>query len=239
MPHIQIQFRRDTSAIWTSANPTLASGEMGIELDTKQFKIGDGNTPWRLLPYGGLQGPVGPAGLILPSQTPQVGQVLTYVGGPPSGIEWRNQLSYNTTTATIRASLSGVSGSVNFNFLNPTLPNVIPAAFGTAFTSGTDTDSFSIIMNTSYNMLNLPIITGTVAYWDDSADKMFYMQMKFGNSSTSNSVVMTIEPTLPFNTTTNGVPLKLRVSGITTNAFSGVGASPLNYAIVIYLQLNN
>lgn len=236
MPHIQIQFRRDTSVSWTFANPILASGEMGIELDTKQFKIGDGTTRWSLLPYGGIQGPAGPAGLILPPITPQIGQVLTYVGGSPSAIQWRDQLSYDTTTATIRASLA----ATNFNFLNPTFPTIIPAAFGSGFTSGTDTDEFSITMNSSYSIQNLPIITGTVAYWDDSADKIFYMQMKFGNSSTSNSVVMTIEPTLPCDLTTNyGVPLKLRVSGITKNAFTGVGASPLNYAIVIYLQLNN
>lgn len=236
MPHIQIQFRRDTSISWSHANPILASGEMGIELDTKQFKIGDGTTRWSLLPYGGLQGPVGPAGLILPSQIPTPGQVLTYVGGSPSGIEWRNQLSYNTTTVRIL----GFKAATNFNFTNPT----IPATFGSGFTSVTDTSEFSIIMNTTYNMLNLPIITGTVAYWDNSAQKMFYMQMKFGNSSTSDSISMTIEPTvIPYNFSTNyGGPLKLTVSGITANSFSGVGnisASPLNYAIVIYLQLNN
>jgi hypothetical protein len=239
MPHIQIQFRRDTSVSWTFANPVLASGEMGIELDTKQFKIGDGTTRWSLLPYGGIQGPVGPAGLILPPTTPQIGQVLTYVGGPPSGIQWRNQLSYNTTTATIRGS----KAATNFDFTNATWPAIIPAAFGSGFTSGTDTDTFSITMNSSYTMQNLPIITGTVAYWDDSSKKMFYMQMKFGNSSTSNSIAMSIEPTSPYNLSTNyGTPLRLTISGITANAFTGVGnigASPLNYAIVIYLQLNN
>jgi hypothetical protein len=51
MPHIQIQFRRDTSVSWTFANPVLASGELGIELDTKKFKIGDGTTAWNSLPY--------------------------------------------------------------------------------------------------------------------------------------------------------------------------------------------
>jgi len=239
MPHIQIQFRRDTSVSWTFANPVLASGELGIELDTKQFKIGDGNTRWSLLPYGGIQGPPGPAGLILPPTTPQIGQVLTYVGGSPSGIQWRNQLSYNTTTATIRAT----KAATNFDFTSVTWPQIIPTAFGSGFTSGTDTDTFSIIMNSTYNMQNLPIITGTLAYWDDSSKKMYYMQMKFGNSSPSNSVSMTIEPTPPYNLSTNyGTPLTLTLSGITANAFTGVGnigASPLNYAIVIYLQLNN
>lgn len=51
---VQIQFRRDTAANWTSANPTLAVGELGWETDTKQFKVGDGVTAWTALAYGGL-----------------------------------------------------------------------------------------------------------------------------------------------------------------------------------------
>ena len=30
----QIKLRRDTAANWTSANPTLAAGELGFETDT-------------------------------------------------------------------------------------------------------------------------------------------------------------------------------------------------------------
>jgi len=44
-----IQLRRDTAANWTSVNPTLASGEMGLETDTGRYKIGNGTTPWNAL----------------------------------------------------------------------------------------------------------------------------------------------------------------------------------------------
>ena len=44
MANIQFQFRRGTASQWTSANPVLAAGEMGIETDTDKFKIGDGST---------------------------------------------------------------------------------------------------------------------------------------------------------------------------------------------------
>ena len=47
----RIQQRRDTAANWTSANPTLAQGEIGFELDTNKFKIGDGSTAWTALAY--------------------------------------------------------------------------------------------------------------------------------------------------------------------------------------------
>lgn len=46
-----IQVRRDTAANWTSVNPTLAQGELGVELDTSKFKVGDGSTGWASLPY--------------------------------------------------------------------------------------------------------------------------------------------------------------------------------------------
>jgi hypothetical protein len=59
----QIQLRRDTAANWTSSNPTLASGEIGLETDTDQFKVGDGTTAWASLGYGGIQGPQGIQGI--------------------------------------------------------------------------------------------------------------------------------------------------------------------------------
>lgn len=59
---VQIQFRRGTAATWTTANPTLADGEIGIESDTDLFKIGDGVTAWANLSYGGLQGAAGTNG---------------------------------------------------------------------------------------------------------------------------------------------------------------------------------
>lgn len=46
-----IQIRRDTAANWTSADPILASGELGFETDTLKSKIGDGSTAWSSLAY--------------------------------------------------------------------------------------------------------------------------------------------------------------------------------------------
>lgn len=59
---VLIQFRRDTAAAWSAVNPTLATGEMGLETDTNQFKIGNGSTAWNSLPYGGIVGPTGATG---------------------------------------------------------------------------------------------------------------------------------------------------------------------------------
>ncbi|ARW57078.1 outer membrane protein [Synechococcus phage S-B64] len=47
----RIQLRRGGAQEWANANPTLAQGEFGVELDTGRIKIGDGVTPWNSLRY--------------------------------------------------------------------------------------------------------------------------------------------------------------------------------------------
>lgn len=47
----RIQLRRGSAVQWASSNPILASGEIGVELDTKKFKLGNGITNWNDLGY--------------------------------------------------------------------------------------------------------------------------------------------------------------------------------------------
>ena len=47
----QIQLKRDNSINWKNANPVLAEGEFGVELDTSSFKVGNGSSNWNSLPY--------------------------------------------------------------------------------------------------------------------------------------------------------------------------------------------
>ncbi len=48
-----IQVRRGSAAQWTAANPVLAEGELGLELDTGRFKFGNGTSTWSALAYTG------------------------------------------------------------------------------------------------------------------------------------------------------------------------------------------
>lgn len=50
----KIQVRRDTSSNWTSTNPTLAAGEMGLETDSLKMKIGNGSSSWTSLSYASV-----------------------------------------------------------------------------------------------------------------------------------------------------------------------------------------
>ena len=47
----RIQLRHDTAANWTARNPVLMVGELGFEIDTNKFKIGDGVKNWNALEY--------------------------------------------------------------------------------------------------------------------------------------------------------------------------------------------
>lgn len=47
----KIQLRRDTTANWTTADPTLSQGEIGLDLTTGNIKIGTGLDSWSELDY--------------------------------------------------------------------------------------------------------------------------------------------------------------------------------------------
>lgn len=89
---IQIQIRRGTSGDWTSADTVLAEGELGLETDTKKFKLGNGTSTWTTLSYiidptavpgGGVTALSSLTDVVLTS--PSVGQVLKY-----NGTNWVN-----------------------------------------------------------------------------------------------------------------------------------------------------
>ncbi len=55
--YAHLQNRRGDASLWTSTNPVLEAGEIGLELDTGRVKFGDGTSAWNsllYLPAGGL-----------------------------------------------------------------------------------------------------------------------------------------------------------------------------------------
>lgn len=49
----RILLRNDVATAWSTTNPVLMKGEIGIETDTNKFKIGDGVKAWSALSYVG------------------------------------------------------------------------------------------------------------------------------------------------------------------------------------------
>jgi hypothetical protein len=74
---ITIQLKRGTAARWNQTNPILALGELGLEIDTQKFKVGNGVTPWSALRYAsGAVGPQGPQGVQIQAATIQNGNLI-------------------------------------------------------------------------------------------------------------------------------------------------------------------
>jgi hypothetical protein len=107
MPFIQLQIRRDTLANWISNNPVLANGEMGIDLNTYQYKLGDGTQRWNQLPYAGIAGPTGSPGSTISSSTGATG-----VTGPigPTGMTGPTGVSSTGVTGSVRLGFTGFTG---------------------------------------------------------------------------------------------------------------------------------
>jgi len=134
----RIQIRRDTAANWTSANPILANGELGLETDTGKLKVGDGTTQWASLAYYTL----GTVGAALYSDA-----TANFTGDlQKSGV---SVPAYSDTTANFTGALqkSGVPVAADAN-LNSFISAVdLPVADGSADqilkTDGSGTLSFA------------------------------------------------------------------------------------------------
>lgn len=98
----RLQLRRDTAANWTSNNPTLLAGEMGVETDTGKFKVGNGTQAWTALAYSsGTQGVAGTAATIT------VGTVTTLAAGASATVTNGGSSSAATLNFGIPAGAAG------------------------------------------------------------------------------------------------------------------------------------
>ena len=187
MPNIQLQFRRGTAAEWTAANPTLASGELGLETDTSNIKIGDGNLPWVDLPYGGIIGPTGntgPTGDTGPTgNTGPIGADSTVTGPTgPTGNTGPTGADSTVTGPTGPRGTDGVLGGTGpTGSLGPTGPTGAGAnlSIWASLPASQNVDmSGNSLSNTSSNAFSrsittftpLSVSTGNLLGWYDAAD---------------------------------------------------------------------
>jgi hypothetical protein len=133
----RLQNRRDTAANWTSNNPTLAAGEIGLETDTAKYKMGDGATAWNSLAYAytagaagaaGATGPTGPIGATGPTGASgatgatgfggveavnaQVGTTYTFVLTDRDDLVTASNGSAQTYTIPLNSSVAFPTGSL-------------------------------------------------------------------------------------------------------------------------------
>jgi hypothetical protein len=142
MPLVQFQPRHDTSGNWTSINPRLESGELGVDLTMRQFKIGDGSNNWIELSYQGSTGSTGPTGPTgigniaftgstgLIGVTGSTGSTGPTVTGPtgytgitgPTGPTGQTGITFTGFTGStgLMSSITGPTGPTGFGRTGPT-----------------------------------------------------------------------------------------------------------------------
>lgn len=106
--------RHDTAANWTSVNPVLAAGEMGVETDTNKFKFGDGVTAWSSLAYAAGEG--GGGGTTLTSTDGTTTYSKLALGDnlvvDPGDIAWTNpQITSNSQDGYVASASTSASPS--------------------------------------------------------------------------------------------------------------------------------
>ena len=97
-----LQLRNDSATNWTSKNPVLAKGEMGVEIDTNKFKFGNGVSEWTALEYASAEQTVIDAVFSAESENPVQNKVVN------------GAVHYTNTTPTISA-LGGVASGTTFD----------------------------------------------------------------------------------------------------------------------------
>jgi hypothetical protein len=181
---IRIQLRRDTAANWTSSNPVLRAGELGIETDTLKFKIGNGSSTWtQITSYANIT----PTGLSNSLGSYILSADQGNAGGPAeldangdlivpqnSVILWNDDAhTYSTTltatqpTADRTITFPNATGTVALTSDLPTqyTDELAQDAAAAALAAGTHTN-ITVTYNDAGNSISL---TGAVTYTDENA----------------------------------------------------------------------
>jgi len=219
-----IQFRRQTAAQWTAANVVLAQGELGLELDTKNFKMGDGVTAWTALAYGGMSSPNGTTANVGDNSTllATTAFVATAVSSAVSGAV----VSFNTRTGAITLTSTDVTTALGYNPANMASPT-----FTGTVTSGSFSGSGSGLTGTAASLsIGGNAATATMAT-NNAGGAANQIRYQTGTNTSSYITAPSIASTfLEWNgsafvwaSVTNGTVTSIAVSGGTTGLTTSGG----------------
>jgi hypothetical protein len=117
---IRMQQRRGTSTQWTSANPTLAAGEIGFETDTGKFKIGNGSSTWTQLSYFADASDFDTTSIMATVDSKVATAINNVLDGAPAALNTLNELASainddSTFAATVTSAIASKASLTQVN----------------------------------------------------------------------------------------------------------------------------
>lgn len=150
---VRIQLRRGSANDWSNnSSVILEPGEIGLELNTGKFKVGDGSQNWSQLPYSSL-----PSNAIYDGSFTAKGMILSASGpSTPVGVTVGNN---NTVLVADSSQTAGIRWASTLSGLTLTSPTINTPTVSAPTVTGTATIA-SIASGTT---ISAPVITGGAA----------------------------------------------------------------------------
>lgn len=164
----RMQQRRDTAANWTSSNPTLADGEIGIESDTQKMKVGTGSTAWTSLAY---------------AATGTVTSITAGTGLSGGTISSSGTIAIDSTVATL-------TGSQTLTNKTLTAPVVTGGSVADSVVKGLEED-LNIVASAATGTINFDVSTASVWYYTSNATANHTLNFRYSSGASLNSVMAT------------------------------------------------
>ena len=237
-----------TSAQWSNANPVLMSGEMGVESDTRKYKIGDGVTRWSNLSYA--SGVPIDTTLSASSTNPVQNKVikvaldgklgkndtavnaskvnnLTVETSVPKNAKFTDTVYTHPSThpASMITGLSTVATSGSYNDLSdkPTIPSAYTLPNATSSTLGGVKIGSNISVADGTISITKSNVTSALGYTPPASDTTY------GNATTTSSGLMSSTDKVKLNGIANNANYYIHppthpasmISGLATVATSG------------------
>jgi hypothetical protein len=201
---VTIQFRRGTAAEWSVANPTLAVGELGYEIDTEKLKIGDGAASWNSLLYG------------VASEAYVQAAIASLVGSSPAALDTLNELAaaINNDSNFFTTITEGISASTDsaISYTNQEIAahNVSTSIHGITDTTelvyNSDLDVYSTTIGVGQLIGDHNTTTTSVHGIADTADLVYASDLAYAVSTQTDDLAQAVSAHSSESLGVHGIP---------------------------------
>lgn len=163
----RMQQRRDTAANWTSANPTLAAGEIGIETDTQKMKVGTGSTVWTSLAY---------------AATGTVTSITAGTGLSGGTISTSGTIAIDTAVTVDKTTAQELTNKTL------TSPAVTGGSISDSVVKGLEED-VNVVASAATGTINFDVSTASVWYYTSNATANHTLNFRYSSGTSLNTAL--------------------------------------------------